>query len=104
MFGAADDGPVVVVVPEVERCAWQYRLEAAPTVDFAGSYHPNPHLAFRLKLFAVSTLRLGASRLVVCACMFGAVAGLGYAGASTECAYLVGHTSTPSTTRNTRNG
>ena len=46
MLWPADDGAVVVIVPEVELSAWQYRVEATPAVDFAGLNHANPYLAF----------------------------------------------------------
>jgi len=54
--------------------AWWYVLEAAPTVDDTLCHHAHPDLALGLELFAVAALRLGASRLVVLACVLGAVA------------------------------
>jgi hypothetical protein len=77
----------------MEVGAWWDWLEAAPATNDAFSYHANPDLAFCLKLFAVPSLGFGASRFVVGACVFGAVARCRYMGASTSGADLerLGH-------------
>lgn len=96
MFGAADDAAVFVIVPEVELSAWQYWIEAAPAVDFAGLNHANPDLALVQELFTVASLRLGAACFVVRPCVFSAIAPIRYAGASTGGAYLSHQTVTVS--------
>lgn len=71
---AADDRAVVVVVAEVEYGARLKGFAASPAVNESSVNEWFPLFAVALELFAVASLLLAASLLVVFAVVFGAVA------------------------------
>lgn len=74
MLGAFDDRSVLVVVPEVPFGSGFDHLVASPAINDSDIDAGLPPFAVALELFAVASLLLAASLLVVFAVVFGAVA------------------------------